>query len=205
MLRFIARLPTEIRDQVAYEAFAAGFSHYLPKKLLRHYVWGRGADLTLSLQEMIDCNPYINLQRSKAFRDLLTAATGKAGRPSPFELNILAAALTNGSLGQFTVRAKGTVLVGADGAWQASGSMSFYDEWDFDPKDFATGGRSLQGEVKTRIANAWLPGQGFKINSATTRFSQSQADQSVVWAGGQPHIEPDRIAALDMELAKPDK
>jgi hypothetical protein len=204
-MRLIASLPADVRKRVAYETFAAGFSHYLPKKLLRQYVWGEGADYKLPLQEMIDCNPHINLQRSKAFRDLVDAASQQPGKPFPFELPILSGALTNGTLGQFTVKTKGVLVADASGGWQASGSMTFYDEWDFDPKDFTTGGRTLQGELKTRFANAWLPGRGFKIYSAATAFSQSQADTSAVWAGGPPKAEPDRIAALDVELSKPDK
>lgn len=205
MLRIIASLPEGVRQRVAYEAFAAFFSHYLPKKLLRQYVWGGGARLTLTLQEMIDCNPHINLLRSKAIRDLITTAAANPGVPVPFELGVLAGALTNGTLGQFTVRTKGALFADAAGNWQAQGSMSFFDEWDFDPKDWTTGGRSFQGEVKTRVANALLPGAGFKIDSEVTAFSQSQADATVVWAGGTPKGEPDRIAALDVELSKPDK
>lgn len=204
-LEYIASLPKGLRDQVAYEAFAAAFNHYLPKKLLRHYIWGRGAVLTLTEQEMVDCNPYINLPRSKAFRGLLVMAAKQPGKRTPFELDILSGALTNGTLGQFTVKTKGELVAAADGSWSANGMMSFYDEWDFDPKDFTTGGRTLQGELKTRIGNALLPGQGFKINSVQTAFSQSQADATVNWVGGAPVASPDRIAALDIELSKPDK
>lgn len=204
-MRLIASLPADMRKRVAYETFAAGFSHYLPKRLLRQYVWGEGADYKLTLQEMIDCNPHITLQRSKAFRDLVDTAAKQPGKALPFELPILSGALTNGTLGQFTARTRGELVADAVGGWQANGSMTFYDEWDFDPKDFKTGGRSLQGELKTRFANAWLPGKGFKIYSVATSFSQSQADTSVAWAGGAPKATPDRIAELDVELAKPDK
>jgi hypothetical protein len=208
-LKLISRLPAGLRERVAYEAFAAGFDHYLPKKFIHNFVWGRGADLTLTLREMIDCNPSINLLRSKSFRELLAKLTAQARKSlsaeSPFELGILAGAFTNGTLGQFTARTKGTLVVENTGGWEATGSMTFYDEWDFDPKDFSTGGRSFQGEVKTRVANSLLPGQGFKIYSVVTGFSQSQDNSAVVWAGGTPKAEPDRVAALDIELSKPDK
>lgn len=204
-LRLLANLPVGLRERVAYEAFAAGFDHYLPKKFLRHYVWGKGASLKLTLQEMIDCNPLITLLRSRSFRDLLVQTTKQSGKTVPFELGVLAGALTNGTLGQFTARTKGVLVAGSDGTWQTSGTMSFYDEWDFDPKDFSTGGRSVQGEVKTRIANALLPGQGFEILSEVTAFKQSQSDSTVVWTGGIPRAEPDRVAALDVELSKADK
>ena len=38
-----------------------------------------------------------------------------------------------------------------------------------------------------------------------TGFTQTQNDETVTWAGGTPQGEPDRIAALDVELKKPDK
>ncbi|MET0333072.1 MAG: hypothetical protein ABW190_02280 [Rhizobacter sp.] len=203
-LRYIAGLPKGLREQIAYEAFASGFTHYLPKKFLRHYVWGGGIDLKLTEREMIDCNPWINLSKSKAFVALQDTEGQTAGMPVAFELNILAATLTNGTLGQFTVRTKGTLIVQADGSWKADGVMSFYDEWDFDPKDFSTGGRSFMGEVKTRGADTFLPGKGFKIYSETVAFSQSQDDATVVWSGGTPVGVPDRIAEADVAITKHD-
>ena len=202
--QYIERLPAWLRDRVAYELFALGFSHELPKKLLRHYVWGQGVSLRLSLQEMIACNVHINLQRSQAFRDLVVSASKRPGVAVPFDIRLLSAALTNGTLGQFTARTQGTLVAGANGAWAASGTMSFHDTWNFDPKDFDTGGRSLQGELKTRFAHAVLPGKGFTIDSEVTKFAQTQADATVTWAGGAPQAEPDRIAALDVELSKVD-
>jgi hypothetical protein len=202
---YIAQLPAWRRDRVVYELFALGFSHDLPKKLLRHHVWGLGKSLTLSLQEMIDCNPHINLRRSKAFRDVLAAALASPGKAMPFELGILSGAMTNGTLGQFTTHTKGTVVAGAGDTWSAQGKMRFHDEWNFDPKDFDTGGRSVSGELKTRFANAVLPGKSFKITSVLTDFSQAQADATVVWAGGPPRAEPDRLAAMDMALSNADQ
>ncbi|WP_374437805.1 hypothetical protein [Inhella sp.] len=210
-LAWIAALPDGIRNQVAYEVFAAGFSHYLPKKLLRQYIWGRGAGLTLSLQEMMDCNPLINLQRSRAFMALLEGGQTKLAdddrlpqHQQDFELRVPAGALTNGTLGQFSVRAKGQLLLRRNGEWTAQGKMSFFDTWDFDPKDFTTGGRSLQGELKTRFAHYTLPGQAFDIDSEQTAFSQTQLDRTIQWQGGEPKSTPDRIAALDVALKEAD-
>jgi hypothetical protein len=204
-LRYIAQLPESIRKEVAYEFFAWFFTHYLPRKFLRHYVWGHGADLSLTKQEMIDCNPYVNLQRSKGFQALLDQAEKTPNRPVPLDLRVPSATLTNGTLGQFTVFAKGTLVADGTGGWRASGSMSFYDEWDFDPKDFATGGRSTLGEIKTRVANVALPGTGFKIRSELVPFAQDQNDMSVQWEGGQPKAELDRISALDAVLTSPEQ
>lgn len=205
VLRIIAALPDDLRRRVAYEVFAAFFSHYLPKKLIRHYVYANGRKMKLSEQEMIDCNPYISLLYSKDFVALIDQANKSPGMPVPFELPVKAGALTNGTLGQFTVKTKGAVVADGKGKWIAAGTMTFFDVWDFDPKDWTTGGRSFQGEVKTRVANALLPGTGFDINSVETSFTQTQDDETVTWAGGTPQGEPDRIAALDVELKKPDK
>jgi hypothetical protein len=204
-LKYLAALPDSLRLKVAYELFAAGFSHPLPKKFLQHYVWGQGADLTLSLSDMIDCNPLIRLPASKAFRALLVQAAQQPGVAQPFKIGVLSAALTNGTLGQFTVRTDGILTAMSATRWEAKGTMSFYDVWDFDPKDYETGGRSKPGETKARIANLFLPGKGFKIFSVSTPFSQSQTDAMVVWAGGTPHAEPDRIAAADVALSEADQ
>lgn len=198
-LALIARLPEDLRNRVAYEFFASFFDHYLPKKLVRHYVYGRGATLTLTKQEMVDCNPYITLLRSKAFRALLSSSLA-SGSGSNFKQGVLAGALTNGSLGQFTANVEGHLTVQSDGSWTASGKMSFYDEWDFDPKDFSTGGRSFQGEMKTRFAHYTLPGRGFKIQSEKVEFSQDQDSTSVQWVGGVPKAVPDRLASMDTQL-----
>lgn len=205
MLRIISALPDGLKRRVTSEVFAAFFSHYLPKKLIHHYVYANNAKMQLSEQEMIDCNPYISLLYSKAFFALVGKAGKQPGVPVPFELPLEAWALTNGTLGQFTVKTKGMLVADGKGGWVASGTMTFFDVWDFDPKDWTTGGRSFQGEVKTRVANALLPGTGFEITSIETKFSQTQNDETVTWVGGVPQGEPDRIAALDIELKKPDK
>lgn len=202
-LRYLAGLPEDLKKQLCYELYAAGFSHYLPKKFLRRYIWGGGGKLTLTKQEMIDCNPLIDLRRAKGFNDLLAKALTQPGRPVTFELPVPAGALTNGTLGQFTTRTKGTLVATAAAEWQASGQMSFYDFWDFDAKDFSTGGRSPQGELKTRMGSL-LPGQGFDIESESAPFEQGEKDKTVVWEGGTPTLVPDRIAGADQTLSKAD-
>lgn len=204
-LALISQLPDDIKNQVAYEAFATAFTHYLPKRFLRQYVWGRGGRITLTLQEMKDCNPHVTLLQEPAFVKLLDDARLQPGRAFPFEMGIPSAALTNGTLGQFTTLTRGMLVAGSDGTWSATGTMQFSDTWDFDPKDWKTGGRTTQGEIKTRVGNIFLPGQGFPIDSETTPFSQSQRDSTVVWAGGAPRLVPDRIAAADVFIRTHDQ
>ena len=108
-LAYIASLPERIRRQAAYNFFASFFDHYLPKKLLRQYVWGQGGELVLTEQEMIDCNPYINVMNCKAFQEALKDAAGRnAPSKSDIDITCPAAALTNGTLGQFSVKMRGS-------------------------------------------------------------------------------------------------
>lgn len=192
-LQLIAALPESIRDRVAYETFAMGFSHYLPKKFLRQYIWGNGAPITLTLQEMIDCNVVIDLRQSAGVAAVVAKAAATPGAPVALQLSTLAGALTNGSLGNFTVNLKGQALVGNAGEWSVTGQMDFYDIWDFDPKPMGKANRSDEGEWKTRLGTL-LPGKPFKIFSPSVPFAQTQADRLVSWAGGTPTGVPDRVA-----------
>lgn len=207
---YISRLPKELRDQVAYDFFAAFFDHYLPKKFLRHYIWGNGRAIKLSLQEMKDCNPIIDLNDSKPFVSRVEklraeAVVKKARVDYPFTLEMVAGALTNGTLGQFTVKLKGAIEVEPGGRWLAHGTMEFVDTWDFEPRDADTGGRSGQGEAKTRFADKALPGTPFAISTETTAFRQTQADRLVTWAGGTPKAELDKVSKADVAATGPDR
>lgn len=209
-LNYIAGLPKELRDQVAYDFFASFFDHYLPKKFLRNYIWGNGQGIKLTLQEMKDCNPIITLTQSERFMSRVQklqvdAATKKTRVLYPFTLEMVAGAGTNGTLGQFTVKFQGNLEVEPDGRWATQGTMAFEDTWDFDPRDADTGGRSGQGEAKTRFADKALPGTPFKITSETTTFNQTQADQLIVWSGGTPVAVPDKVSKADMAVVKPDQ
>lgn len=209
-LDYISHLSTKLRDQATYDFFAAFFDHYLPKKFLRIYIWGNGKSIKLTLQEMKDCNPAINLNHSQPFVNRLEklrkeAATTQKPVNYPFTLEMVAGAWTNGTLGQFTVKLAGKIVMQSDGRWSADGTMEFADTWDFDPKDPEKGGRSGQGEVKTRFGNVFLPGTAFDITSETTPFRQTQADDFVVWAGGKPKAELDKVSQSDAIITQPDR
>ncbi len=49
----------------ACAAFSLNYWHYLPKKFIHHYVFGKGDELVLSEQEMLDCNPRINVFKER--------------------------------------------------------------------------------------------------------------------------------------------
>jgi hypothetical protein len=195
----------EASNYAAYQFFASFFTHPLPKAFLWHYIYGKGKPRNLNAQEMADCNPHVTLLRSTIFSRYLDAIAKKPGRYTDLNFNVLSGALTNGTLGQFTAKVRGTLEYRALDDWEFRGDMSFFDEWDFDPKDFDTGGRSLQGELKTRFAHYTLPGQGFTITSDWAAFTQGSADETVTWAGGKPKPVLDRVAQSDVVLRGVDK
>ena len=193
-------------------AWLGFFDHYLPRKFLNNYMNDTGTPINLSLTEMIDVNPIVNIRQSRAFERELTAlqsqvrASATAGKPAPavkfIEVHGPGWALTNGTLGNFTIRYHGILTVETDGNWSFTGFMTFYDVWDFDPKPFGTSGRSFAGEVKTRVASVALPGSSFEITSVPAVLTQSGVDRSATWAGGAPTHVPDRAgrAGADVDV-----
>jgi hypothetical protein len=193
-------------------AWRSFFDHYLPRKFLDNYMDDTGAPITLTLMEMMDVNPIVNIRRSQGFAaELATlqtqaAASQTAGKPAPaikyIEVSGPGQALTNGTLGNFTIRYKGVLTVNTDGTWTFVGTMEFYDVWDFDPKPFGTSGRSTAGELKTRVAAEFLPGRAFEIFSVPALCVQSGSDPRATWAGGTPAHVPDQAgrAGLDVDV-----
>jgi hypothetical protein len=193
-------------------AWLSFFDHYLPRKFLNNYMDDSGAPITLGAQEMIDINPIVNIRRSEDFATELAAlqaqvkASNASEKPAPavkyLEVKGPGQAMTNGTLGNFTITYKGILTVHPDGNWTFIGTMEFYDVWDFDPKPFGTSGRSTAGEVKTRVAANFLPGRSFEIFSVPAFLVQSGADRRAVWAGGAPQFVNDRAgrAGADIEV-----
>lgn len=192
----------------------AFFDHYLPRKLLNNYMDDTGNPITLTPQEMIDVNPIVNIRRSPGFAAELTALQGQVqasnatGKPSPavkyIEVSGPGQAMTNGTLGNFTINYKGLLTVAPDGDWVFAGLMNFYDYWDFDPKPFGTSGRSLPGEVKTRVGAHFIPGSPFHVYSVDVPCVQSGTDRAAVWAGGTPQHVPDKAGRTGVDIAAGD-
>lgn len=192
-------------------AWLGFFDHYLPRKFLNNYMDDTGAPITLTQQEMIDVNPIVNISRSRGFQTELAAlqaqvkASNAAGTPTPavryIEVSGPGQAMTNGTLGNFTIRYRGILTVTASGDWTFIGTMNFYDVWDFDPKPFGTSGRSTIGELKTRAAAAFLPGRSFEIFSVDTICIQSGSDPRATWAGGSPHFVNDKAGRAGADIA----
>lgn len=191
-------------------AWLSFFDHYLPRKFLNNYMDDTGAPITLTPLEMIDVNPIVNIRRSPGFATELAAlqaqvkASNAAGTPAPavkyIEVNGPGQAMTNGTLGNFTIKYKGGLIVSPDGNWYFSGIMEFYDVWDFDPKPFGTSGRSPAGELKTRVAAFGLPGKPFEIFSVPSPCFQSGSDQRAGWLGGTPHSVGDQAGRAGADI-----
>jgi hypothetical protein len=182
----------------------AFFDHYLPRKFLNNYMDDTGAAITLTLREMRDCNPIVDLRRSTAFMGRVSSLVAAGGGTASISVRGWGGALTNGSLGNFTINYTGTLVVQPDGKWSFSGTMTFYDYWDFDPKG-AGSGRSVAGEVKVRVASAFLPGRPFDIHSVAAAVSQSSTDPRAVWGGGGAPVHvPDKSARTGADIATGD-
>jgi hypothetical protein len=189
-------------------AWLGFFDHYLPRKFLNNYMDDTGTPITLTQQEMIDVNPIVDITQSLAFQAQLAALRTEAyAAPNVtpvvkyIEVNGPGQARTNGTLGNFTIMYRGALTVKFDGDWIFVGGMTFYDVWDFDPKPFGTSGRSTAGELKTRVAAAFLPGRPFEIFSESTMCTQRGSDRRAGWIGGTPQPRPGREVRAGADIA----
>ncbi|MEK6374868.1 MAG: DUF4157 domain-containing protein [Acidobacteriota bacterium] len=166
-------------------AWLSFFSHPVPRRLLDNYMDDTGTAVVLSQAEMIGCNPVVDIRHSAGFvAEVRSRAAGGTGN---FAVSGWGGALTNGTLGNFTINYAGPLTVTPAGGWSFAGMMNFYDYWDFDPKPFNSGsGRPATAEVKVRVAAAALPGRPFSITSVSVPVSQSSGDSKATWAGGSP-------------------
>lgn len=166
-------------------AWLSFFSHYLPRRFLNNYMDDTGTAIVLTATEMRDCNPIVDLRRSSAFVALVASLVSTGGGVAPVALSGWGGALTNGTLGNFTIKYVGSVSVTASGGWSFTGTMKFHDYWDFDPKGSGSG-RPLPAELKVRVAALALPGKPFFIDSVSVGVSQRHTDAVAVWGSGAP-------------------
>ena len=183
---------------VERRAWLGFFDHYLPRKFLNNYMDDTGTPITLTKQEMEDCNAIgVDIRRSGDFQDALTRLKAAGGGVEAISCSALAGALTNGTLGNFTVRYTGMLAVAPDDTWTFVGTITFHDFWDFN-----TGGanRPVLAEVKVRVANALLPGSPFDIDSVPVAAYQTDGDAAVQWDAAAPVHVPDnmRRGAVDI-------
>lgn len=178
-------------------AWLAFFDHYLPRKFLNNYMDDTGHSITLTQQEMQDCNPIVNLRRSPAFMAEIARLQAAGGGASTLSITGWGGALTNGTLGNFTIHYDGMLTVAADGTWTFSGTMWFEDYWDFNP-----GGpnRPLGAEIKVRVADTFLPGRPFPIDSVRVPVSQTNVEFQASWSAAAPRHVPDRLGRTGTDI-----
>jgi hypothetical protein len=180
-------------------AWLAFFDHYLPRMFLNNYMDDTGAAITLNQQQMQDCNPIVDIRRSSAFMAQVARLQAAGGGTEPVSVSGWGGAMTNGTLGNFTIHWNGTVVVSPDGSWTFTGTIDFYDFWDFDPKGSGSG-RPLPAEIKVRVADMFLPGRPFPIHSVRVPASQSSGDARASWPSAVRHV-PDRAARTGADIA----
>jgi hypothetical protein len=190
----------QLREATFWErrAWLSFFSHYLPRKFLNNYMDDTGNRITLTIQEMEDCNPIVSLLRSRAFRSALTRLQGAHGGVEFFEGTGWGGALTNGTLGNFTIHYAGILTVNPDKSWHFFGTMWFEDFWDFN-----TGGanRPVAAEIKVRFANLFLPGSPFPIDSMILPVFQRSGDARAWWGSAAPPVHvPDRAGTTGADI-----
>ncbi|MGA1870582.1 MAG: DUF4157 domain-containing protein [bacterium] len=178
-------------------AWLSFFDHYLPRKFLNNYMDDTGNPITLTPTEMADCNPIVDLKRSSAFRRELASLLAVGGGTQYLDITGWGGALTNGTLGNFTIHYSGILTVSPDGSWVFNGFMWFEDYWDFNP---GGANRPLSAELKVLIANVFLPGRPFLINSALVPVMQTSEDSRATWGAHAPVHVPDRAARTGADI-----
>lgn len=163
--------------------------HPIQRLFLLHYFYRRGRALTLTPQQMIQCNADINLsnpQKNRQFLGIVQEMRSSGTSRRQVRFSGEGAALTATTLGNFTVNYSGVVQV-SDAGWQFEGRMDWYDLWDFDSRGYNDPSRTQYGETATRIG-ARLAGTPFQIFSAAVSVSQTSRQPRLQWAGGSPQL-----------------
>jgi hypothetical protein len=171
-------------------------SHPIAKLLLGHYIDASGETLSLTPEQMVDIKPIVDVRSADGFEALVVRMRQQAEETQqpvreaiPF-MRGWGGACTSGTLGNFTIQYRGGVEVWPSGVWRFSGSIAFYDVFDFDARD--DNSRPFLAEVKTRLGGAAIPGEPFSIVSPPMPATQTAFDRYLQWAGGfEPMAGPD--------------
>lgn len=188
---------------VERRAWLSFFDHYIPRMFLNNYMDDTGDTITLTQQQMEDCNPIVSITRSEQIRDDIARMRAEGGGLTHYsDQRGWGGARTNGSLGNFTIYYSGVLQVDPSGEWAFNGTLRFHDYWDFDPKAFGESGRSIPGELKTRVAAYGLPGSPFSIESETVDVSQTSSMTRARWgSGAEPVNVPDNAGRSGSDIA----
>jgi len=172
-----------------------GHDDPLAFKLKQNYMEATELRVTLTADEMVAVNPLVDVTarfrdengdyQSTEFHAAVDRLRSEGGGSADIEFSAPALAGTAGTLGQFTIRSRGTVTVAEDGRWDFEGSMHFRDRYDFNLDTPRTAGAQAQ----TVVGNA-MPGRGFEIDSVEVEVHQSQADESADWGAPERELVP---------------
>ncbi|MBD1395437.1 RHS repeat domain-containing protein [Mucilaginibacter glaciei] len=208
-----------LKKAVVSAGFKLGFSEELPKKLINHYSFGNGSQMTLSEKQMMDIHSQqVGIQGLdpvdlKQFHDLLMQ-TPKGKSVQLKEWRVLSGSGVSGTLGTFTVVFNGTFTKDDNYfyKWTFRGKMSFEDNWNFNSHNSAvnSGKRSLrteEGAKLTDFAKKYLIGKPFDVSSVGVNVVQNSDDNFVNWFKDKPFIAvPNRASNVksDSEKVKTD-
>ncbi len=170
---------TVLLGQLAF--WSTCFENPVAKLLVRNYLSCSGTKVHLTKKGMADIHPTFDISTSPEFASAMnTARTSLAKGGVQFETAIagkaLAYATAGATLGNFWVAYQGGFKVCRDGRYLFTGTGTFSDYWDFDPKPSGNG-RSEIGEGLTRLGDKFLSGTPFNIDSDSIAIHQTEASK----------------------------
>ena len=180
---------------VTVALFKSVFSEQLPKNFIDHYAYGNGKQYTLNKSEAVDIRSIptglkgiVDTDKEK-FNKLISVAKKGSTITLPEGYSIQGGATTGGTLGRFTTSLTGKITIDKKDVtkWTFEGTMQFNDIWDF-KTNFVTNKdlqRSEWGDIQTKLADKYLPGQGFNITSEVMQVKQTSFDASFDWYNGK--------------------
>ncbi|MPL99454.1 hypothetical protein SDC9_45672 [bioreactor metagenome] len=164
-------------------AFKLAYPKQISRDLISHYAYGKGSNYQMSEAEMIEVHPvHKSLQQADNFKTLVEDKLADPNTKSVTVkgMRIGTYANTNGTLNEFSIMVDGTFTKTENGGWSFSGTMNFYDEYDFREEDGKNDGRNN----RCAIARALLPGQSYFITSDKVSISQKNTNSEIDWFNG---------------------
>jgi hypothetical protein len=207
------KLYAAVMAEAAARAYGPG--HPLHRDLVYHYVYGDGAPFALEAERMKEViapagpNTWLNFFQSpfNGITAKMKELEGRLPQTSDAEENREVSAEVSDqaqvgcdgdkpSLGMFTVMVTGSLTArrkGTDSAeveFEFTGTMRWFDVWDFDPRLKATAEqlataegklpistRTKTAEEDTQTAHDFLPGRGFNVDTPDVPVTQKTGEK----------------------------
>jgi len=172
--------------------FTMNYSTMISKKIIFHYSYGQGQQMTLSRSEMFDIQAHA--RGVQGFSDnekshFNSALTGLAnGESRKFSNTAFTNAGTAGTTGRFYIHFDGTLSKDENGNWFFDGTMQYKDEINFDVDENPGSSddetqRSGTSNNLVKVANTYLSGDDYKVTSEKVPVTQTQGDDYVDFFG----------------------